>query len=346
MYHYSCFFSKPDSKDVPISQCQSGDTVYLVVDRSDYSESTSNLDFTWNNRYVNASSSYQIKDTNVPNGRRYYSNIIVSDNTDGTDDTRTVSVAKTNNPSNILTSSSIIVKSEAVVIPVTYNSYWALATDINTPITEANEGTRVAVVFEAFNVVGEIGVDSKFSGNGFVMGEDIDNNNLGTGGYTMGKVPLYMNIIADAKTEGDETITCKFNLRGGSKQEVTQCTLIVRDTSRTNEPTYEAGWYNSSSGTTAITQINEGSTAWLIVKTTGIPNGTVLKTRLVSTAGSDDFAEGSYDRYITINNNIGRISYAVIKDVLTEGDETVTMMIYHDTFSVARVDLLIKDTST
>ena len=115
-----------------------------------------------------------------------------------------------------------------------------------------------------------------------------------------------INVIADATTEGAETMafTCQ-------DQTVN---VTVNDTS--TNPTYTLSRNYSSR--------NEGQTVTFTMTTTNVSNGTTIAYS-VSGISSADLSSGSLSGNFTINNNSGSASFTFASDATTEGDETMTL---------------------
>ena len=115
-----------------------------------------------------------------------------------------------------------------------------------------------------------------------------------------------INVIADATTEGAETMafTCQ-------DQTVN---VTVNDTS--TNPTYTLSRNYSSR--------NEGQTVTFTMTTTNVSNGTTIAYS-VSGISSADLSSGSLSGNFTINNNSGSVSFTFASDATTEGDETMTL---------------------
>lgn len=153
-----------------------------------------------------------------------------------------------------------------------------------------------------------------------------------------GKATLSFNIINDIATEGNETLILTLNALNVSKS------VIINDTSMM--PTYVAGWYGNSTGTTGVlSSVDEGQHAYLVVKTTNVPNGTVLNVTLTGGINVADLAEVSLSTTITVTNNIAYRLYNTKIDETTEGNELVKANVYLNSTLVSTANLTINDTS-
>ncbi len=234
--------------------------------------------------------------------------------------------------------------------PMTYNTRWSTNANGSGTITEINEGNDAYFIVSSDNVpdgtVLSVMLSSEPSANG-ITGDDIVNyqykqnvtiyNNFAS---------LKVSIAADQVTENREEFYGMLLDSNGSN--LSHAWLAINDTSKTPEPTYSMGWYSNVSATTAITSINEGSTAWLIINTTNVTNGTKMVVRINGEISESDFVDNGWERSVIIQNNIGRISYPIKADNLTEGVEKINAFLFlaNDDFTVkANASLNINDTS-
>ena len=203
--------------------------------------------------------------------------------------------------------------------------------------TSVNEGGTVTFSIDTSDVPVNTNVAYAITG---VTTADISLGSL-TGNFVVtadGGADLPITIINDALSEGTETLTLTLTGKGLSKA------VTINDTSLT--PTYNVGWYSNSAGTTAITSANEGTTAYLVVKTTNVANGTVLPVTLSGTGvNASDFSTGALTGNITINSNIGYLTYTLTNDLITEGAETITATVKSGSTTVGTDTLVINDTS-
>ena len=234
--------------------------------------------------------------------------------------------------------------------PMTYNTRWSTNANGSGTITEVNEGNDAYFIVSSDNVpdgtVLSVMLSSGPSANG-ITGDDIVNyqykqnvtiyNNFAS---------LKVSIAADQVTENREEFYGMLLDSNGSN--LSHAWLAINDTSKSPAPTYSMGWYSNVSATTAITSINEGSTAWLIINTTNVTNGTKMVVRINGEISESDFVDNGWERSVIIQNNIGRISYPIKADNLTEGVEKINAFLFlaNDDFTVkANAALNINDTS-
>lgn len=98
-------------------------------------------------------------------------------------------------------------------------------------------------------------------------------------------------ITADELTEGNENLILQAEFQAaGTSAWVNKgsSTLVITDTSKT--PIFDIYYATDTAGNNRVTNIGEGTTIYLIAKTTNVATGTVLQISFVgSTVNSDDF---------------------------------------------------------
>lgn len=152
-----------------------------------------------------------------------------------------------------------------------------------------------------------------------------------------GKASLTFNIINDVLTEGNETMTLTLSGKGVSRS------VTINDTS--GQPAYIVGWYSNATGTTEITNTNEDRTAYLVVKTAFVANGTVLSVTLSGTGINANDVSSGLTGTITIQNNIGSFAVPIRADRFTEGPETIIATLKNGATTLGTGTLIINDTS-
>lgn len=152
-----------------------------------------------------------------------------------------------------------------------------------------------------------------------------------------GKASLTFNIINDVLTEGNETMTLTLSGKGVSRS------VTINDTS--GQPAYIVGWYSNATGTTEITNTNEDRTAYLVVKTAFVANGTVLSVTLSGTGINANDVSSGLTGTITIQNNIGSFAVPIQADRFTEGPETIIATLKNGATTLGTGTLIINDTS-
>ena len=150
------------------------------------------------------------------------------------------------------------------------------------------------------------------------------------------------NIKADQLTEGVETLVVNACTTNSISSMVARAVLTINDTSKS--ATANLLFASNSAGSVEITQVNEGTTAYLFINTTNIGNGEFIDMSYVGTSNGDDFTNTLPSR-VTINNNQAIITLNVTADNKTEGDETFVARASYNGVQIAEKTLIIKDTS-
>lgn len=161
----------------------------------------------------------------------------------------------------------------------------------------------------------------------------VDNFNTGSVVINNNSGVITRAIKNDATTEGSETIILNLRITSHLGSLVaTSGTVTINDTSKT--PTY------SLSSNTAGS-INEGSTLTITLTTTNVPNGTLVPFT-ISGVSSQDINGALLNDNFTVNNNTASKSYQITADQITEGTETLTLVLNVGTASIS---IYINDTS-
>ena len=237
--------------------------------------------------------------------------------------------------------------------PSTYNTKWSNNSNGTDTITSVNEGNDAWLIINTDNVPNGTTVRVMVNATGLGVGaavaadftnwaysQDVIINN--------GFASIRVGIKADDLTEGTETFSCAVLDINGTV--LSTAYLTINDTSLTPLPTYVAEWYSSSAGTTPITTINEGSTAWLIVKTTQIRDNHGLGVKFTGAGITyDDLvppaATAQLTSAVNIVGGIGRQAVTITADNLTEGNELLTASIYDGDIFKTSTAITIVDTS-
>ena len=218
-------------------------------------------------------------------------------------------------------------------------------TEINIPtyVLTANKSTMnegESVIFSLTTTKLDPGTIIPFTITGITVA-DITADSL-TGNFVIddtGKASLTIVTIADYVTEVNMNMVVTLDNLGVSQS------VILNDTSRS--PTYAVGWYSDAGGITPINATNEGTTAYLVLKTTSVVNGTNFNVALSGTnITTSDVTSASLVGSITVTNNIGYLSLGFVNDMTTEGAETIRGTVSYNSTVVAYIDLAINDTST
>lgn len=124
--------------------------------------------------------------------------------------------------------------------------------------------------------------------------------------------------IADALTEGAQTMTAQIRVGSTSGTIVATATCVINDTSL--NPTISP----------SATSVDEGGTVTFTITTTGLTNGTTLywSTNVVSgTLNASDFTDGLLTGSFTVTGNSGSFTRTLTNDSVTEGSESFTISI-------------------
>lgn len=228
------------------------------------------------------------------------------------------------------TSSSVIISDTSNA-----NSIKEYGISISALFDPSSEGDTVIAYVTTNNVTDGTEIFYEISGSNITI-SDFENFAL-TGSLKINsavgnqiKIPIY----ADGVTEGDETFTIQLFLDSQKTISVGKPHNVkILDTSKgIGNPTYTL---------TAIQlSTDEGKTADFTLSTIDVPSGSVIAYKLVG-INSADIIGGSLIGSVTTNNQgTALISIAISADQLTEGSETLTLVIAGATASV-----VINDTS-
>ncbi len=151
--------------------------------------------------------------------------------------------------------------------------------------------------------------------SGTVDNDDFMAARVSTTTITNGGAIVPYSIANDLRTEGNETLGV--TIRQGSLI-VASASLTVLDTSITQG--FDVWFSTNSAGTDKITGTSEGQTIYLIIRSTGVANGTVYNLTYGTGTDANDFT-GTRPTTVTINNNAAYIQYVIANDRLSEGTE-------------------------
>lgn len=158
------------------------------------------------------------------------------------------------------------------------------------------------------------------------------------------RASLKLTAVADLNTEGDQTFRVVVGSDGST---IGSATITIKDTSVS--ATYTAIYTATASGTAALAQVNEGSTVYCVIRTTNVPDGTVLDlehyvgARLATISNGDVVSTPAAS--VTIQNNIGSVPIVLKNDLTSEGDEAMTTTVKRGTATVATASTTVIDTS-
>ena len=206
-----------------------------------------------------------------------------------------------------------------------------------TNVTTVNEGGSITVTLTTTKL--DTGASVPYTITGVTL-SDVLLDSL-AGEFTIGsngKATLTIPVVNDALTEGNETLTLQLN-----NGKATVSTLI-NDTSLT--PTFSLVWASNNTGTSIVTNVNEGNSVYLVLKTTNVINGTMFNYSLFGTnVTSADLNNASLTGTFTVNNNVASVKLDITSDRLTEGNETLSANAVLNSVTVNSTALTINDTS-
>jgi hypothetical protein len=154
-------------------------------------------------------------------------------------------------------------------------------------ITWSNAGTTNSLDFEGMTVAGP-------------KGQIVVQNNTAT--FTL--------TLKTDSTEPMETLLINFLYK-------TAAGTINRSAPRINvfgKPTYKVLDISYSE------LVDEGKTLNYSINTSDVPNGTKLYWKNIGTATANDFVQNITDEFVTIQNNLAKLSLTLMKDLITEGN--------------------------
>lgn len=212
-------------------------------------------------------------------------------------------------------------------------------------ITQANEGDTFYMVLNAIaNLPDGTILDIRYEGT--ATDDDFTKPRARTATVLNKKATVEYTVKADGLNEGDEVMRVRIinttnNLEVGTEQ------ITIKDTSRS--PTYNVFYSGGATSNTAITNINEGQTAYLTVTGENIPNGKVLNCEqyiggllAITTNGDVDVNPATT---IVINDNRGSIPIRLKEDMRTEGAEPLLGIVKDGTVELGRKEIVVNDTS-
>lgn len=150
-----------------------------------------------------------------------------------------------------------------------------------------------------------------------------------------------IKVKEDYTTEGSESFVVNCGLSSDPADIKVTSTISINDTSKTK--TYSTRWSASPTGTGSITSANEGDTAYFVISTENVPQGTVLNLTY-SGITADDLVD-PIPNTVTIYNNLAIIPVTFRNDNKSEGDETLKVNLLDGSTAVSSASLVINDTS-
>lgn len=208
------------------------------------------------------------------------------------------------------------------------------------PITSINEGAKFRLRITTRNIPnGSPALSLTYSGTanaadfaGVRPSSVVVTNNVAIVEYT---------VNADRLAEGQETcvITVGLPWNGGS----VSTSIIINDTSL---PIVELMFTSDLAGNSVISQVNEGSTAYMRARTIGYPDNTVL-TMIYSGTVSNNDVVGGLPPTMTIVGNTAVAALNIIADETEEGTEQLLVQakVGNEIVTNGNATLTVNDTS-
>lgn len=150
-----------------------------------------------------------------------------------------------------------------------------------------------------------------------------------------------VKIKEDYITESTESIIVTVDTGLYGAQASISSSIDIMDTSKSR--VYASKWSSSSTGSGAISSVNEGETAYLVINTQNVPNGSVVNLSY-SGISPADLVE-SLPSSITIYNNLVILPVTIKADSVTEVVETLIVNVLENTTVVTTASIAINDTS-
>ena len=187
-----------------------------------------------------------------------------------------------------------------------------------------NEGDTVTFTLTTTNVTNGTTVPYTITG---IQDADIVGNLTGNFTVTSNSATLAIETIADATTEGSETLTVTLDGLGVTLP------VTVLDTSESGDPTYTLS--------TSASTVNEGGTVTYTLVTQNVADSTNVPYTITGVSAAD-LVSGSLTGNFAVNSNTAQVAIQIVEDSLTEGTETLTLTLNNGADSAA---VNITDTS-
>lgn len=216
-----------------------------------------------------------------------------------TESNETVICSITNTTTGQVCGSWSLTITDTSLTPTAALGYW------NSPASFG--GNAITVANEGQNVWFRLGLANKIVGDKWriSIAPNSAANAADIGNYVteekevLSTTPEYLEtqflVTMDERTEGNENLVLQVEFQAvGTATWVNKgsSSLVITDTSKT--PTFDVYYANDAAGVNRITSIGEGTTAYLIAKTTNVATGTVLQVGFTgSTVNSADFSTAS-----------------------------------------------------
>ena len=220
-----------------------------------------------------------------------------------------------------------------------YSLYFSGAANGSGTITSRDEGLPFYLVLVTSNVAAGEVFDLVYTGNAvaddFTQARPISLT-IGNDGKAI--VPYTTTL--DNLTDGQKTMGVLVQDTGNT---VASGEIVINDTSQ--NPAYTAFWSSNNTGTTQITQVNEGSNFYLWVSTSGIAAGTPLTVEYSGSVNGADLIDARPTTLTIGSNGSGSILYTSKNDFAAEGLEFMTATIKNGAVIVATTTIEFVDTS-
>lgn len=335
--YYAVKFTTDIDGYVPISEASEGTSLYLHIEGTELQEGERLY-----LRTEGSSISPSDFDTTLPayldiSGGRATTLITIKEDrvTEGTE-YLVISLSPTNNVNNIVASSTLRINDTS--LGAVYRSKFVVNADgTGQSITQANEGTNLYLVIDGDWLID--GTVANLTYGGAAGPTDFNGTRPTTATIADGKAILQYSLKNDQATEGSEVFTVFVNVGGNT---VTTASVTILDTSITQG--YDMYFSSNSTGSDRISQVSEGGSCFLILKTVGVPNGTNYTLSYTGSASPNDFVN-TRPGSLVVNNDFAYVQYQIKPDRITEGDEAFVVTIGNIPTASPSASITILDTS-
>lgn len=213
-------------------------------------------------------------------------------------------------------------------------------------ITSANEGAIVYLIVNTVDVAN--GTEFNVVYEGSATDNDFDNARPTSVKINNNGATITFNIKEDYLTDGDKTLTVRL-IHKSNNDELASATLAIVDSSKTS--TYDILFSKTQNGDSVITSANEGDVIYAVLKTTDVPDNTIMYFN--TTIGGDiaNIANGDVITNVattaTVKNNIAYIQIQLSADNKNEGNEDIVVSVSKTSGGtiVKSAKILLNDTS-
>lgn len=160
----------------------------------------------------------------------------------------------------------------------------------------------------------------------------------------------YINLLikADSVTEGYELLL--LSVLSNTDQLLATQSLTIIDSS--TAPTYQISFTDTPNSNSTIISTNEGSVVYAVVKTTQVPDGTVMFVETLINGKVATYANGDVledvPRTVVINAGIGYVPIKIRMDERKDGDNDLIVRLRKDSSNseiITTNKIIVKDTS-